>query len=346
VDGTYANVAELPLRIDSYELEGLELDGGGWPRRTTVIRLHGAGHEGVGEDVTYDSDEQLALQQAGPVLPLTGAHTVETFSRLLEGLDLFPKPASWEGAIAYRRWGYEAAALDLALRQADLSLAAALEMEARPVRFCASMGLGEPPTADVVRRWLEFNPALRFKLDATMAWDDALVAELAATGAVDVVDLKGHYATNWIDFPADPDLYRRVAEGLPDALIEDARLEPETDAVLLPHRSRLTWDAPIHSVDDIRGLPFAPQVLNFKPSRFGSVRGLFAAYDYCRAEGISGYGGGQFELGPGRGQIQHLASLFHADAANDVAPSVYNEGVAAGLPTSPLPPPTAPTGFR
>ena len=90
-----------------------------------------------------------------------------------------------------------------------------------PVRFCASMGLGEPPTADVIHRWLGVNPQLRFKLDATVEWDDALVAELAATGAVEVVDLKGHYAANWIDFPADEGLYRRVAEGLPDVLIED-----------------------------------------------------------------------------------------------------------------------------
>ena len=44
-------------------------------------------------------------------------------------------------------------------------------------------------------------------------------------------------------------------------------------------------------------------------------------------------------------QVERLGRI-DADAANDVAPSVYNEGVAAGLPTSPLPPPTAPTGFR
>ncbi len=208
------------------------------------------------------------------------------------------------------------------------------------------MGLGDPPSADVVRRWLEVNPELRFKLDATVDWDDALVGALAATGAVDVVDLKGHYATNWMDFPADAGLYRRVAEGFPDALIEDARLEPAVDEVLRPYHDRLTWDAPIHSVDDIRGLAFAPKVLNFKPSRFGSVRELFAAYDYCRDQGIAGYGGGQFELGVGRAQIQYLASLFHPDGPNDVAPSVYNEGVAPGLPPSPLPPPGDAPGFR
>ena len=50
------------------------------------------------------------------------------------------------------------------------------------------------------------------------------------------------------------------------------------------------------------------------------------------------YGGGQFELGPGRLQIQKLASVFYAGNPNDVAPSAYNEGPPKpGLPRSPLP---------
>ena len=39
---------------------------------------------------------------------------------------------------------------------------------------------------------------------------------------------------------------------------------------------------------------------------------------------IGCYGGGQSELSVGRGQIQYLASLFHADAPNDVAPAGFN----------------------
>jgi hypothetical protein len=58
------------------------------------------------------------------------------------------------------------------------------------------------------------------------------------------------------------------------------------------------------------------------------------------------YGGGQFELGVGRGQIQALASLFYPDAPNDVAPGAYNEGEPRpGLPRSPLRPPVRPLGF-
>ena len=59
------------------------------------------------------------------------------------------------------------------------------------------------------------------------------------------------------------------------------------------------------------------------------------------------YGGGMGELGVGRGQIELLASLFHADAPNDVAPSAYNEDDPAGdLPASPLAPKPEATGFR
>ena len=65
--------------------------------------------------------------------------------------------------------------------------------------------------------------------------------------------------------------------------------------------------------------------------------------------GIGAYGGGQTELGPGRGHIQYLASVFHPDTPNDTAPSGYNDPELAtkpGLETSPLDPKPAATGFR
>jgi hypothetical protein len=109
----------------------------------------------------------------------------------------------------------------------------------------------------------------------------------------------------------------------------------------------VTWDAPIHSVQDIEDAPWPPRTINIKPSRFGSVRRLFEAYDYCAERDMAAYGGGQWELGPGRGHIQYLASLFHPDTPNDVAPGGYNATEPPpGLPTSPLEPAAAPTGFR
>ena len=117
--------------------------------------------------------------------------------------------------------------------------------------------------------------------------------------------------------------------------------------MLAPHRDRITWDAPIHAVADVEALPFPPRTLNVKPSRSGSIRDLFELYDYCEEHGIGLYGGGQFELGPGRGQIQYLASVFHPNGPNDVAPSRYNEPEpTAEVPPSPLPPAPDSLGFR
>ena len=199
------------------------------------------------------------------------------------------------------------------------------------------MGLGSPPSTDRFDSWIRLYPGLRFKLDANAEWTDELIQELAATGAVDSVDLKGQYRGTVVDAPADPALYRRVAEGLPDAWLEDPGLTPETEEVLEPHRDRVTWDALIHSVEDIESLPWPPKTVNVKPSRFGSVERLFAAYDYCEAHGIGAYGGGQWELGPGRLQIQLLAALFHPDTPNDVAPREFNLEPQAGLACEPAP---------
>ncbi len=344
----YELLRDLPLTIDEYSLEPRSYEiSPEFTRHTTVIHLRGDGHEGVGEDVTYDAEDQLRLQEEGPALPLAGSHTIDSFSQLVGRLALFPGGPSRDDWVNYRRWAYESAALDLALRQAGTTLAAAVGREPRPVTFVVSMNLGAPPSTARVRGILEHYPELRFKLDARSDWTDEIFEELAALGVVDSIDLKGAYSGTPVDQGPDPVLYGRVAETFPDAWIEDPALTEETDPVLEPHRDRITWDAPIHSVADVEGLPFPPRTVNVKPSRFGSLEALCAAYDYCEERGIGAYGGGQFELGPGRGQIQYLASLFHPDGPNDVAPGGFNEGTPGpGLPTSPLEPRPEAAGFR
>jgi hypothetical protein len=339
-------VRALPLEIEGYELQGLEVQARpDFLRKTTVVRLWGGGEEGLGEDVTYHAELHDTQRERGPVLPLAGMWALKTFSDHLALQPLFEEEPPMHAYHDYRRWAYESAALDLALRQAGRSLGEAAVREARPVSFVVSMGLGAPPAIDAVREWLDLYPTLRFKLDANPEWDEALIAKLAATGAVDSVDLKGQYRGTVVDTPADSTLYRRVAEGLPDAWLEDPGLTEETIPVLEPHRDRVTWDAVIHSVEDIDSLPWPPRTVNVKPSRFGSIERLFAAYDYCEERGIGAYGGGQWELGPGRGQIQLLAALFHPDTPNDVAPREYNLGPTEGLPTSPLTVQPRETGF-
>jgi L-alanine-DL-glutamate epimerase-like enolase superfamily enzyme len=347
---TYERVAELPLTIESYELEGREREvGPGFVRRTTTFHLRGRGEEGLGEDVTYDPDEHGEQQARGPSLPLAGEWTFDSFTRHVGELDLFPAGEPQQSAYRlYRRWGIESAALDLALRQAGRSLGEVLGREARPVTFVVSMRIGNPPSFKPVADRLEVYPWLRFKLDGTPDWSGELIEQLAATGAIASIDFKGAYKGTPVDVDTDPAFYRRIAEAFPDAWLEDPDLtDPEADAALEPYRDRITWDAPIHSVADIEALAFPPKTVNVKPSRFGSVEGLFAGYDHCDARGIEMYGGGQIELGVGRGQIQLLAALFHPDGVNDIAPSGYDWAeFLRDLEPSPLDPRPEPTGMR
>jgi L-alanine-DL-glutamate epimerase-like enolase superfamily enzyme len=335
LESLWKRLAPLALEVERYELERLEQPvTRGFTRVSTVVHLRGGGEEGLGEDITWYAEHHDLEQAAGAVLPLQGEWTLESFS---DGLEM-PSP--------HHRWAYESAALDLALRQAGTSLAEAVGRDPRPVSFVISPGLGDPPTARTVLRWLELEPSHRFKLDPGANWTDELIAELAGTGAIVTADYKAYYSAD-DGPPPDPELYRRVAEGFPDAYLEDPALTPETDAVLEPYRERVTWDAPIHSVGDVEALAFRPRVLNSKPSRFGRLQDVLDFYAYCDEHGIALYGGGMFELGPGRGQIQYLASLFHPDGPNDVAPRAYNAPEPRpGLPASPLEAAPESVGFR
>ncbi len=345
----YSRVADLPLRIERCDLLPLVRDtSSGFTKVSIVVRLTGDGHEGEGEDITWDQIDQIEqLRHAGDLSWLRGRRTLDEFSTLLGLADLFPVEPIRESARDYRRWAFESAALDLALRQSGLSLQGALGREAQPVNFVVSLRIDDKSGLAAVRALRGASPALRFKLDPTPSWDDALLAELASLAAVEVVDMKGLYRNATVAMEPDPDLYRRVFEALPDAWVEDPAVIDDTIGLLDRHHERITWDVPIRSVGDIATLPWPPRLLNIKPARFGSVRRLFETYDYCKAHGISAYGGGMFEQGPGRGQLQYLASLFHPGGPNDLAPVGYNlQFGVADLPRPPLPPTPHEIGFR
>jgi hypothetical protein len=127
-------------------------------------------------------------------------------------------------------------------------------------------------------------------------------------------------------------MYRAVLAGFDEALFEDPHELPEVEALLEPVRDRLSLDAPIHRVADI-----ATPTINVKPSRIGGLQPLLEIYEWCAEHDVAMYGGGMGEIGVGRGQIELLASLFHPDAPNDVAPSAFNAAeLGDGLPASPL----------
>jgi len=322
---TWSRLAGLRLSLDTVDLSPRSLAvGPQFDRRTTVVRFTGAGVQGLGEDVVYDAAEQERFQRSAIDWP-SGEFDLAGFSETLDRIELFERHPHQKAYLDYRRWALESAALDLALSQAGTTLAQQLELSPRSVRFVASMGLGHPPSTDRLRGLIRQVPGSRFKLDAHSDWSADLLGVLAQLDAIDVVDFKGAYRGTPVDTAPDAALYRRVAELLPNAVLEDPAWTEETAAALEPYHDRVSWDAPIHSVGDVEALPIPARVLNIKPSRFGTIEALCDALDYCARHEITMYGGGQFELDVGRLQIQTLAALFHPDGPNDVSPVTYHD---------------------
>jgi hypothetical protein len=267
-------------------------------RATAIVHLEGDGEHGYGEEVTFQEDDLLP---ESPRMRWQFSGSFREFSLWLASQVVFERAPEYEVVRNYRRWAFEAAALDLALRQAGARLDETVGREPEPVNFVVSPASG----------FTEFPAEARLKIDAV---------DVRPGLPVDVVDFK---------LGGDRPAVESALALYPDALLEDP---PVVIA-----GARVSWDIPITSADEIRRLPERPTAINVKPARLGSVAALFDVYELCAAEGIEMYGGGQHELGPGRAQIQLLASLFHPRGPNDVAPAGYNEPEPSpDLPTSPL----------
>ena len=350
IPATYERIADLPVVIDGYTLDLLSRRvSSGFRRFTTVFALAGAGHHGVGEDVTYEAVEHRRAYSAGPVLPLAGTWTLEAFSRHLDRLDTFPDRAARARGLAHL------SALGAGERRAGSGAAPGRPAAARGARTRACAGavrrVAEPRPGAVVRAVAEPASSMRVMCGSSLtrprsggmrcwnAWPPA--------GALTRSTSRASTRARCPPRAPTADLYRRVARALPDAWLEDPDLsDPAARVALHSQRHRVTWDAPIHSAADIAAQPWPARTVNIKPSRFGTLRALLDTYDHCATHGIGVYGGGQYELGPGRGQAQYLAALFHPDAPNDLAPAGFDDPVPpADVPCSPMILTPAPVGF-
>src|SRR4029079_6404111 len=134
---SYDAIRDLPLTVEECEFVGLDFTVGEFERLTTVITVRAANEEGVGEDVIYDPVDHIGQQSHGPPEGLAFSGTFDEFSKRLASDHPFSvacedvakrldeiavspagPPERAEVSADYRRWAYESAALDLALRQA------------------------------------------------------------------------------------------------------------------------------------------------------------------------------------------------------------------------------------
>ena len=252
----YDLVRDLPLEIDGadYEVAAIEISPE-FTRKTTTIVIARRRRRGP----RRGRHLRPGRARPGPVPAArrSRARGRSTRSRSTStSLDLFPAGEPGQAAYRdYRRWAFESAALDLALQQAGRSLGDALGREARPLTFVSST------RAASLDGWLALYPDLRFKLDPTPEWTDELVADARRARERRRRRPEGRVPRHGRRQPGRPGAVPAGDRGFPDALDRGSRPSPpETDAVLEPHRDRITWDAPIHSWADVEALPFAPRV--------------------------------------------------------------------------------------
>ena len=125
VDGVkpWDSLADLPLTIESYEVERLAAPGVlRLERVTTRVRLQGGGEEGLGEDVSPFRGRDHTLHAMGPVLALAGEWTLGVFCEHLQPME------QWRAAA--RVGDCDAGATGRSSRPRSISRCA------RPVRRC------------------------------------------------------------------------------------------------------------------------------------------------------------------------------------------------------------------
>ena len=320
-------LSALPVAIDGLRVERGALVVEGYydeARPTGFAVLRGHGLTGRGECVAWTPAEQAEFAAACDRLDLPRRSTVgETAGLLARDLD-----------DPYHRAAVEGAAIDLALRQANTNPFALAGLPARPVAFCRSIGVADDPQAAIVPV-LEGDPDARIKIDVPdEGWPPTAWEILADTGRIVVLDFKRG---------SDLDQVRLAHAAMPRAWLEDPPVEAVTLDPRGSWRERVALDGYVLAAVDLDDPEIPPAAVNVKAPRLGGWIEALRCLEECRHRGLHAYVGGMFEIGPGRLQARVLASLFTADAWNDVAPIAT--GIGGAEPSSPLPQTDRYSGF-
>lgn len=301
-------LAELVVDIDAVDVRtgAVEVSGyyGGVPRPTGVVVLRGGGAAGRGECVAWSPDGQAAFASACPVMAPLGRVTIG-------GLESRLRRAS---ADPYHRAAVEAAAIDLALAQAGINPFRLANRVPRPVSFCRSINEAADPGA-ALETVLDDDPDARIKIDCPEAgWDERTWNALGRADRVVIVDLKRN---------GPPERPIEAHRALPRAWIEDP---PPGSADRIADReagdwaARISLDGYVTRATDLDRPPLPPAAVNVKAPRMGGWLEALRCLETCRLRGWHAYVGGMFEVDAGRAQAAVLASLFTAEAWNDLAP--------------------------
>ncbi len=290
-------LGSLPVRIDRatgtvgfVEVEPYE-DARGRP--SSSIELRGRGERGLGEGLCWTPADQQALVDAVVGRLDRRAGTVTELAGPLRG---------------YARAAAEGALIDLALRQAGLTLAAITGTSVALVEFAVSFDACADP-ADRAERILARNPGARFKVDVSPSWLPGQAQRLHELDVVAVLDFK---------LQGDAEQATQLRSLFPEALFEDSPIDHGPTAV----------DGAVREAADVQRHPVG--AVNIKAARMGGFLEALRGLEICRLQERRAYFGGQFEVGVARQQARQLAGLFTAVSPNDLAPIVSPEHAPRG----------------
>jgi L-alanine-DL-glutamate epimerase-like enolase superfamily enzyme len=293
------------------------------PRPSATVTLSGRGVSGRGEHVDWTREHHERF----------GVHATEAVPRGRWGLGAWATAMGGRTPWPYARAALEAAAIDLALRQAGTTLGGLVDVPPHPVRFVLSFDRRADPAAEIAR-WRERVPELRFKIDVDPAWTTETYEALGRLEAVATLDFKGGGSAR------DHEYAHHV---MPEALIEDPApaAAPWSPSLV----ARVSFDALVTCAADLTHLPVPPAAINIKPARMGGVLEALRCAAACDVARVPIYLGGMFEIGVGRRQLWALAALLAPGGPNDVAPIVMGTGSAFAALPSVLQAPASSPGF-
>ncbi len=331
--GDLANaLSELPVRVARLEVTYAAVslpDYPGGPRPSSVLRLTGAGQVGLGENVAFSplEHEQFAGYASAWLASVDRNAVLRVGSAL-----------GREGTF-YERAALEAALIDLALRQAGLSLNDLTGKREARLRFVVSFAASQDPLR-VAQRVRDEGFEGDLKVDVDPSWDAETLRAVAREPGIAIFDFKGKGVL---------DSARQLAELSQGSLLEDPPQgfeERATPAQL----ARVSRDASLVDRVAVARAVSRGESANLKAPRMGGPLELLRALDSVFEErGRAGrhrpetnllasvYLGGMFEVGVGRSQARQLAALYCADGPNDLAPNIAREhGPSARRANSPV----------
>ncbi|MEO6603216.1 MAG: hypothetical protein ABIQ16_25250 [Polyangiaceae bacterium] len=317
--GDLASLLEaLAVRVESATVERHSIaltDYPGGPRPSSVVRLSGGGCSGLGENVAFfEQDHERFV-----------AHVALWFGVLAGRERLKVGTALDTEGTPYERAAVEAALIDLALRQAGLSLYDLTGVREASLHFAVSLAADPDPGAAIRRVRAEgFHGALKVDVDPT--WDALAVEALARDSNLAIFDFKGR---------GDDALARRLAAAFPAALFED----PPSGFEALGAPSRISRDAPLLDEAAVAAALSLGEFVNLKAPRMGGPSAVLRGLEHALAQNAvasppRAYLGGMFEIGVGRVQARQLAALYCQSAPNDLAlnlskPAIVRERAAS-----------------